>query len=211
MKRLTLLFIIFLLIGLPVSGQDAAMCVRAYEDRNSNGQRDPGEPLLTRGLGANLLDSRGVIIQTALLDNSPTSAQGVICFENLTNQQYTLEVTSAEYTPTTLDNMTVAITDDATTRRTILDYGGQRVTGLTVVPQGETSDEIDQQAAIERIAISGAGALAAMLGSAVIGLILYLIFLRGRARRTPPPGYYGPDPRATSTSSMRRVPPDEGQ
>ncbi len=190
---------------------DAQFCVRAFEDRNGNGERDPGEPLLTRGLAANLVDSSGVIIQTALLDNSPTGAQGVICFEGLANQQYTLEITSADYIATTMDNMTVNITTDAQTRTTVFEYGGQRV-DVSASAVGETAAEIDQEAAIERLLFSSLGALAAMLGSLVIGLILYLVFLRGRARRAalaPPPGYY--DPRATTTNTMQSVQSDTGE
>ncbi|GAB4512192.1 MAG: hypothetical protein OHK0046_11330 [Anaerolineae bacterium] len=211
MKRLAALLLLLTLFSFNSAAQnDAALCVRAFEDRNGNGQRDPGEPLLTRGLGANLLDARGVIIQTALLDNSPTSAQGVICFENLANQQYTLEVTSAEFAATTLDNITVNITNDAATRRAILEYGGARVFSTTqAAAPAEDTTEVDREAALERVAVSAVGALAAMFGTVFIGLILYVLFLRGRRRgpMEPPPGYYRSDPRATSTSAMRAVPP----
>ena len=211
-KRLIPVVALLLLLAATVHAQnDAQFCVRAFEDRNANGERDPGEPLLTRGLGANLVDSSGVVIETALLDNSPTGAQGVICFEGLANQQFTLEITSADYLATTMDNMTVTITNDAQTRTTVFEYGGQRVEAS---PANQTSEEppVDEEEVLQRVLISGAGALLAMLGSLIIGLILYLVFLRGRARRAgnlPPDDYY--NPRATTTNTMRSVKTDTGE
>ncbi len=77
------------------------LCVRSFEDRNGNGQLDGGEPLLTRGVNVNLTNSSNITIASALLDQSPTAAQGVVCFPSLAPGQYTVTITSTEYTPTT--------------------------------------------------------------------------------------------------------------
>lgn len=211
-----MMLLLCVLIGantLQAQVDDGQFCVRAYEDRNGNGQRDSGEDVLADGIGANLVDATGAIIRTALMETSPTNTQGLICFEGLANGQYTLFVTSAEYFPTGLDNLTITITDERDTRTTLFEYGAQPL--LSLVPESafqEAESEFSDDE-IERILIATIGALIAMMGTAFIGLILYLLFLRGRARRAaaayPPGGYYR-DPRiSTGSGSVPRVPPTD--
>jgi hypothetical protein len=80
----------------PSYGYRAGSFVRAFEDTNANGKLDAGEALLTRGINVNLLDAQNVTIASALLDQSPTAAQGVVCFQFLAAGQYTINI-SAEY------------------------------------------------------------------------------------------------------------------
>lgn len=210
MRRIAPLLIGLLLVTLQISAQDGAsgqFCVRAFEDRDVNGQIDAGEPLITRGLGANLLDSTGVIIETALLDNSPTSSQGIICFLNLSIGQYTMEITSADFVPTTADNMTVNITSNPDTQRTLFEYGGQRIENALAAENRITDDTGKlTEAEVERIALSTGGAIIAMIGSALIGLFYYLVLISGRRRRARRGNAY--DPRMT-TGSMRSVQPSD--
>ena len=80
--------------ALTLAQGDGQFCVRSWEDRNGNGSLDPGEPLLTAGVGAELQDAEGLVIASAILDGSPTAAQGVICFRFLQSGEYTLVVNS---------------------------------------------------------------------------------------------------------------------
>jgi hypothetical protein len=218
-RRLATLAALIALLGIAlmsVSAQEdnGQFCVRGFEDRNANGVRDAGEPLLTRGIGANLQDANGVVIGSALLDNSPTSGQGVICFPQLPAGQYTMVVTSAEFAPTLSNNMTVTIAGDGLP--TVFDYAGQRAIVADVT--ATTDDTVDEQKAVERIAIAMGGAAITMLIVAVIGLFLYTLFLRGNKRQAypgyPPDYYYQRPPTSPTrdTATMRSVqnPPQTG-
>ena len=78
MQRLSFLMLIaVLLTATGVSAQTGGQfCVRSFEDRNGNSTLDPGEPLLTSGISANLLNAESVIVASALLADSPTAAPG---------------------------------------------------------------------------------------------------------------------------------------
>ncbi len=155
------------------SGGD--FCVRAFEDRNANSVRDMGdgeafEPLLKAGIGADLLDETGVIVASALLADSPTADQGVICFQLLPEGQYTIQITSAEYRPTTPDTMTATIR--AGELPAVMELGVQTLVGLPVVPTFTTTDQTSQ---LERVLIAAAGAVVIALVMQVLGLMIYLI------------------------------------
>ncbi len=188
---------------------DGQFCMRAFEDRNGNGQRDPGEPLITRGVGAELLDDQGAIIASALLDDSPTGAQGVICFQNLAPGQYTMNVTSADFTATAGDNMTVTITGSGLP--TVFEFAGQRSTGDDSAATSTTSDtEIDRDEAIMRVVVSVLGGGAAVILMLLLGVLIYALFFRQRTQPTmmTDTGQF----KRRTTGSMPVVPPtDTGQ
>jgi hypothetical protein len=198
--------LLFTLVPAAHAQTTGEFCVRAYEDRNENGLYDAGEPLITRGLGANLQNELGVIIGTALIDNSPTGALGRICFSNLAFGQYTLAITSAVYEPIDTNNMTIAITDD--NPRVSFDYGAERLIGGVEAIDVEGAEVTEPtETAIARIAVSGIIAGAAMFLTALLGLIIFFLFIRRRAAQRPvPPSVYR-NPRATSTGPMQPVPP----
>lgn len=208
---LLVIWIISVFTVLPALAQgDGQFCVRAFEDRNGNGQRDAGEPLLTRGIGANLLDERGVIVASAIMDNSPTAGQGVICFLGLVAQQYTMVVTSAEYEPTTGDNMTVSVVSGGAPP--VLEYGGQRIDAAAVTDtDAATESRFTDEEMLERIFIAGAGALVVTLVMSILGLIIYFIALRRRGPTIPPtiPDEYYRRPSTKSTGQMRVVSPSD--
>jgi hypothetical protein len=157
---------------------DGQFCMRAYEDRNANGERDPGEPLITQDVGASLQDARGVIIASRRLAESPTGAQGVLCFQNLAGGQYTMTVTSARYDATSEDTMTVMMTGDSLP--VVFEYGGQ----LAYQPDRDSDEtEVDREEALERLGFAAVGAFGAMLISALVGLVVYVILLRRVRRR----------------------------
>ena len=186
-RRLGMILLV-MAAGLTLAGMAGAQagsgqfCVRAFEDRNANGQIDPGEALLTRGVSANLHDERGYVIASAILDNSPTSAQGVMCFENLRSGQYRISVTSAEYTSTGPESMAVIVTEGGLP--TIFMYGAQRAfstDGAAVTPADEDSND----KRMERLLIALIGGLITMFVVTAIGVILYFAIVRRRPRRAP--------------------------
>jgi hypothetical protein len=187
---------------------DGQFCVQAYEDRNGNGQLDPGEPPITRSIGANLIDANGVIIATGLLDTSPTAARGVICFLNLPVGQYTMMISSADFEPTGSDNMTVNISGQGLP--TIFEYGAQRI-DVEAFPAEGTGRQVDQRQALERILVAGLGGALTMVIVGFIGLVLYLLVLRQRTPRPEPidPNAYYMRPPPT-TGSMPPVQPPTG-
>ena len=185
-------------------------CVRAYEDLNGNGQRDAGEDLLAHSVGAEIHDVTGVVVDSAILDTSPTNAQGLICFQNLPAGQYTVTVTSAEYIATGLNNMTALI--GSSSLPAVFEYGGRRVNVATQLELTSTTDPDDRTDELVRLAIAAGGGLFTMMSVAFIGFIVYLLVLRRPAPRhpegsVPPYGrYMRPDQQPGSTS-----PYDDGQ
>ncbi|MFN8531791.1 MAG: SdrD B-like domain-containing protein [Anaerolineae bacterium] len=234
--RLMMVCSLVLLVSAAVFAQDRSggqLWVRAFEDRNGNGTRDPGEPLITRGIAVDLLDSSGTVIASALIDQSPNATQGLVGFQYLAQGQYMLSVTSAYYSATTASQFNAAI--DPSMPPTVVEFGGQRIAS----PSGAPSAAVEQASAEEftrqealRIAISGLGALV-MIGAMIcFGLLLYGLVLRPRAVRraqldlirASQTGSYpsvSVDPRASqtgqysaarstqTTGSMRPVRPDE--
>jgi hypothetical protein len=93
------LMLLIVIGGAAVAQGGGQLWIRLYQDLDGNGQRDVGEPLLTRGMAVALSDSSGAIIATALLDESPNSAQGLIGFQNLPAGTYTATLTSADFAP----------------------------------------------------------------------------------------------------------------
>lgn len=159
------------------AGGDGQFCVRAYEDRNANGQRD-GEPFLNGGLSANLLDSDDIIIASAILDDSPTANQGIICFEGLSPAQYTVIVASAEFRATTPDTLTANVQNGDIPA--VLEFGAQRVSSTVAVVDVGVVDGLTREQALERMLMAVLGGLVAALVMLVLGLFVFLIAFRGR-------------------------------
>lgn len=202
-------------VGAQSGGQ---VCLRSYADRNANGIRDAGEPFLTRGVSANLLDAGGVIIASALLDDSPTAAQGVICFQFLPDGQYTLLVTSADYNATTPTSFTAQVSSGALP--VVVEFGGAPV-GLPTAPAAAPAagfTPAQQRALLERVIVSALAALGVMAFTVMVGVFVYLFGLRPRLRRLAytttgstarvPTGVYPPAPGDDLLSSYGV--PDEG-
>jgi hypothetical protein len=168
--------------------------VSAFEDRNGNGQRDGGEPLITRGVSVNLLDSDGVIIDSALLDDSPNAARGLVGFQRLAPGTYTIVVTTADLTPTTPDSFTQTI--EAGGLPVVLNFGGQRV-AAEATAGGESAGSSENDLA--RVAVAALGAVVVMGLLTLLGALIYALILRRR---------FAERPRATSTGAFR--PPDTG-
>ncbi len=190
---------LLLLIGSTVQAQSGGQfCVRAFEDTNTNGKLDAGEALLTHGINVNLLNAQNVTIASALLDQAPTAAQGVVCFQFLAAGQYTIDISSAEYKATTPASITTTITDGGLP--TVVEFGGQSVAAPANTANTDTSVNVpavpDDTNQLVRILISVTGTLLVIIGMGILGVIVYLLAF---GRRQPLP-----DPRLT-TGSMRTV------
>lgn len=177
-----------LLFGRVEAQTGGQFCVRAFEDRNGNGQIDGGEPFLTRGISAQLQDASGVVVASALLDNSPTATQGVICFTGLAYSQYTIVVTSSDYTATTPNTMQVAIKSGELP--TVFDFGAQHVT-VAENTTPTTAAGADRNALLERLVIAALGALAVGAIMIVLGGIVYVLAFRGSRQQMAPEPYVG--------------------
>lgn len=198
MRRLALILILLFSIALPAAAQAGGQfCVRSFEDRNGNGTLDSGEPLLTRGISADLVNADSVIVASALLADSPTAAQGVICFQFLTPGDYTIVVASATYNPTTTNTFSASISEG--TLPTVVTYGGQRISAAPAATPTGAGDLSAQLGAdfLPRVVISLLGALLVMAGMIVLGTLVYLLFFRGRQ---PYPAYDGPQTGSTSNT-----------
>lgn len=204
--------IIALLLSLAIVGVSSAqssggqICVRAFEDRNGNGQQDANEPPITRGLTATLGDAQGVIIETALMENSPNASSGQLCFQRLAAGQYTMRVASADYNATTPSEFVTAVGDTGTPQ--VFSYGGQ-VIPLEIVPSSDSASgdlslsPAEQQALLARVVFAGIGALVIMGAMAVVGALIYFFALRnpspspratGQYAAVPATGSYAPVP-----------------
>jgi len=181
-----------LLITSAVFAQDGGgqVWVNAFEDRDGDGVRDPNEPFITRGISVNLLDANGVVVASALLDESPNASRGLVGFQNLSPGAYTVIVTSADLTATTPDTFTQTV--ESNVMPTVLWFGAQRAAAIESDSQ-PTALATDGE--IMRIAIS---LLAAVIVAGVFSVVGFVIYLIAFARRAP-------KVMTTTTGSMRRV------
>jgi hypothetical protein len=180
-------------------------CVRAFEDRNGNGTHDTGEPYLTQGVSAQLLNSGGVVAATALLDNSPTAAQGIICFTGLTAGQYSMVITSADFKATTPSTMTVSVSDGAVPP--VMDFGGQRITDIAGSTTGGApaarSNPLQDKTFMERILFAALGAFAVVIVMALLGVLIYFFAFRSRLKHAVPDRYMNPRTTTGSNPAVR--------
>jgi hypothetical protein len=208
MRRvLFILIIAFAFSSMAAAQTGSQFCLRAYEDRNGNSQFDSSEPFITRGVSVNLLNAENIIVASALMDDSPNAAQGVICFQFLTTGQYSLTVTSADFTATTPDTFTASIGEG--TLPTVVEYGAQRSAVEPVVtPSSSEILPADQRDMLQRIVLSGLGTLLVVAGMIVLGVFIYLIAFRNRAapapERTPTTGSI-PPVKMTDTAEIKKI------
>jgi hypothetical protein len=171
--------------ALPAGAQGAGpLWIRFFDDQNSNGALDEGEPVLTGGVAIALLNSAGVTIGTALLQDAPTAAQGVIGFQDLQPGEYTVEITSAQYRATTDWRFTRTL--DAAAGPVIVEFGARlfppeptvsRVRGVFGLPiyLGDR-DEVARLS----LALAIAFIVAALMSA--LGLLLFVLTVRRRYR-----------------------------
>lgn len=203
--QFAVLVALMLALLLPVQAQaDGQFCVRAYEDRNGNGVRDGGEPLLRDGISAELSDESGVVIASALLVNSPTAAQGVICFTGLAPSQYTISVSSADYAATTPATMTLSL--QAGDLPAVLEYGARSLTAADAEELLTAAQEPTFEDNLMRILWASLAAIGAALIMMVLGGLVWLIFFRRRAVEASAPMDTSAYQRPKDTDSYPPVP-----
>lgn len=211
MRVLSLFLLLTLLAGLPVQAQTGGQfCVRAFDDRNGNGIMDAGEALITTGISADLLNSDQIVIASALLSESPTALQGVICFQMLAQGQYSLVVTAAEFSATTPNTLTASISDG--NPPTVMEFGARRLDQAVELEEAPVP-QFTERETLARLVLSGLGALVAVAVMVMLGAVIYLIFVRPRPMQEPqlayappaPASYAEPDQAATPTPGT--IPP----
>lgn len=179
--RVRLIIIALVCMGLgalPVLAQTGGQfCVRAFEDRDGNGEWAGAgvEPLLTSDVAVNLLNADGVVVDSGLMENSPTAAQGTLCFRFLPAGQYTAIITSGALTPTTPMSISAAVSE---TGEPVVVMFGAQIDTAAVGTAAETADAVGSEDQILRLALSAGGALMTMLGMAGIGVLVYALYLR---------------------------------
>ncbi len=202
MRRLiTFLWLLLLGVGVADAQTGGQVCVRSYEDRNNNSRYDAGEPLITRGVSANLLDANGIIIRTARLEESSLAAQGIICFQLLPSGQYSVNVISGAYNPTGSNLFTVSVSDVGAPE--LFDYGATLVVSdSATVSQPAPTATVDRDTVLRAIFFSALGAVIVLVAMTIVGLVFYWLLFAGRLRELRAAQAYA---RATSTGSMRAV------
>ena len=184
-KWITLVIILVMTtvwVTTPTQAQNTGQfCVRAYEDNNGNMMRDPGEPLLQTGIIVTLHDMRGVVINTASLEASPSREQGLVCFNNLPNGQYAIFVDSVQYRATTTENMITQL--DGTSQSAVLEYGGQNIRTARVTPTTTPIADTTFSPNWERVTIAAIWGSATAMLVGTLGLLLYALFIRPYNRR----------------------------
>ncbi len=201
-RRLNLIIdcCLMLALGSSVHAQDTGggqVWVRAFIDRDGDGARDVSEPLLTSGVTVDLLRD-GVVIASALLENAPYAAQGLIGFQSLEPAEYSVVIAAAQLTPTTPNTVLVQVRDSGLPP--IVEFGGRPlVTAPAVSGVITPPDE-----ALTRLIVS---ALVGVIAAGVIAFVGFLIYIFGlhpryaRALQTAQ--------RLRTTGSMRTVVVDE--
>jgi len=210
-----------LLLSLLLAGMSFAqtsggqICVRAFEDRNGNGQQDANEPPITRGLTATLGDAQNIIIETSMMEDSPTASSGTLCFQRLAAGQYTMRVVSAEYNATTLNEFVAGVSGEGTPQ--VFPFGGQ-VIPLEVVPSSSSEggdlslSPAEQQATFARLIFAGIGAAMIMGAMAVVGALIYFFVLRNSPAPRAATGVYAAVPATGSYAPVQHeyLAPDAG-
>lgn len=171
--------LVILMMMLTVTSAQATgqFCVRSFDDRNGNGIRDAGEVTLQNGVVAELSDASNVVIASALLSDSPTASQGIICFENLSSGQYTIVVTSGDFLATTPNALTVTIQEGDLPA--VMEFGAQKL-NIEPQPVDTVTDVISPEQQLEQILVATLGALIAAIIMVILGIIIYLLFFRGK-------------------------------
>ncbi len=183
-------------------GGSGQFWVQMFEDRNGNGIQD-GEPPITRGASVELLNGEGVVIATAMLDNSPFADRGLVGFRYLLPGEYTIVVTSPDYTPTTDTSFTRTLSDGDVLPPVV--FGAQQsaaaVGSTSEAPTdlaAQALDDLSRRGQIARIAVAALGAVIVAGLMVLLGAAIYTLVLRRRYRAQS-------RKLSTSTGSMPRV------
>jgi len=182
--KLLIMLLLFSLTGiLTIAQEDGQVCVRSFEDRNNNATFDANEPLITQGVGVNLMDASGITIDSKLLDDSPIAAQGMVCFQQLPMGDYTVLITSADYSAVTLTSFNALVVAGSVPVR--FDFGGKLISAdLDTSTSTNTPTTADSQAsAIQGLLFGVIGAIVVMGIMIMVGMLIYFGVFRRRLNR----------------------------
>ena len=156
----------------PEVAANGNLCVLAFRDRNRNAARDPGEDLLA-GVTATLSDGQQEIGRYTTVGLSPNEP---FCFTNLPAGTYDLMMSGTDLISTTPPNVRLAVPGGRTVR---VEYGAVSSTE-PALSAGSSDDPLTGLSALDgtRLALSALGMAAVVLFMTVLGLVIYLVFLR---------------------------------
>jgi uncharacterized protein (DUF2141 family) len=175
-RRLLILFVLALMSASMVFAQtgNGQVCVRVFEDRNGNGQQDNNEPFITRGISATLANADGIIVSTALIEDSPNAANGTLCFQRLTAGQYAIRLASADYSATTPNEFVTAVAEGGLPQ--VFPFGGQIIASTPVIDQA-AAEAAELAARTNRLITAGIGGAIAVGVMLLLGIFIYLILV----------------------------------
>lgn len=192
MRKWIILLIVLYSAGLAAAQSTGQVYVQTFEDRNGNGMRDAGEPQLTGGIAVNLLNADGIVVASALLDDSPNAARGLVGFQQMRPGDYSIEINSAQYTATTPTTFNITVNDSGVPE--VLLFGAQPAlaaadaTPADAAAQGLPSEilgldmsGVDPQ--MMQIAAASIGTVTTLCGMIVLGFVLYLLTLHRAMNR----------------------------
>ena len=182
--KLLIILLLFSLTGILSYAQqgEGQVCVRSFEDRNQNATFDANEPLITQGVGVNLMDALGVTIDSKLLDDSPIAAQGMVCFQQLPLGDYTVLITSADYSAVTLTSFSALVVAGSVPIR--FDFGGQLISSdSNSSPSATSASSATQSGGMQGILFGLIGAIVVMGVLIITGMLIYFGVFRRRLNR----------------------------
>jgi hypothetical protein len=187
--RLLLICLPFLLTRILLAQDTGQVCVLSYEDRDGDGSRDADERSIAHGIGASLLNTSGVTIASALLDDSPFAANGLICFDQLLAGEYQILLTSAEFASTASASFTASVNPGEAPAR--FEFGARSLHLAESAGASATAIAVDAAAAEALVQGLIDGAIIFVIMS-VTGLLICLLVFRRRFKRVaampyPPP------------------------
>ncbi|MCE2489227.1 MAG: hypothetical protein J4G17_04540 [Anaerolineae bacterium] len=168
------LLLLTALSSLQAQNGGGQFCLRSFEDRNGNGNLDPGEPPLTAGVSAELRDADGLVVASGQLDNSPLAAQGVICFQFLQSGEYTLLVSDTLRQTGGGVIFTRRIEDGGAPL--LVDYGARQQAVATAAAPTRGANNLTQL--LPRVVFSLFGALLVMVAMLAVGALIWFFALR---------------------------------
>ena len=154
------------------------ICLQAYADDNSNGIRDDVEAAIARGVGASLLNDRGVTIASLLLDDAPYG-DGLFCFDGLLAGDYQVVITSSEYEATTSAAASASVQPGAAPA--IIAVGLKPLTGEILPDPGGIVGSLDP-AAQQTLIVAGLAAAGLIVALSLLGVLVYFRFIRRHSR-----------------------------
>lgn len=181
-SRTPLIWLSLLLLGVAAAlAQDTGqICLRAFADGNGNGIRDESEAPITRGVAASLLNDRGITIASLLLADSPFADDGLLCFDGLLAGDYRVVASSSQYQATTATSARAAVRPGAAPAR--IDFGARRLVGEYLPDPVAIVGALDN-AAQQTLLVAGLAAAGAIVVMSLLGVGVYVLFIRRRRRR----------------------------